>query len=565
MRVRSGISRPAFVNSGCIAMDWIDDADGYSVGFTDCFSNRYSESNGVLSASTSSSNSFLDKLEVDDDLSFFSDVAASQFESDSVLHNFTAMHYGFLARPSYRHPSENGDITCVTYNSRLQHFVIMDSSEVTTYDPKAQETRTYPFQHHDIWYIIHVDSFNIYFVITNTRQVKVLNKDFKVAYSLEDKSSVLDMVYNVKRQELVTCHVDGVKFWSYIRTQDNRNKRSTTMSQFALQLRKAITPPVAGDTWVHKLYIDAVLGDSGAERLCCLVGEDLLFYDMEGELIMMWQGLHSLSILSYVHIPCLKLSVTSGKDCCVKVWTEIGGLVHQFTTHTKPVIEVIHHPDSHILLLSGSSDGMVRVWNLETMEEAYSTSVCEGELKSLRVLHDNDGGMLWACTRRTVNLFSLNHLLDFWCQLRCKVCSLQLVVSQSKCNRVTAVGEDHSIRILSEKTGQVLSVLLPPPSGLLTVVKAAAYSRKYNLVFTLISERDLWVYTTRTNPSCRIDVWDGKMLDKLTGNKEKTVDKLSAIVITSLCILSGPVVITTDEGEACPDCQEFIVLGLQVC
>jgi hypothetical protein len=138
MRVRSGISRPAFVNSGCIAMDWIDDADGYSVGFTDCFSNRYSESNGVLSASTSSSNSFLDKLEVDDDLSFFSDVAASQFESDSVLHNFTAMHYGFLARPSYRHPSENGDITCVTYNSRLQHFVIMDSSEVTTYDPKAQ-------------------------------------------------------------------------------------------------------------------------------------------------------------------------------------------------------------------------------------------------------------------------------------------------------------------------------------------------------------------------------------------------------------------------------------------
>ena len=56
------------------------------------------------------------------------------------------------------------------------------------------------------------------------------------------------------------------------------------------------------------------------------------------------------------------------------------------------------------------------------------------------------------------------------------------------------------------------------------------------------------------------------MLDKLTANRGKPSDeKLSTVVITSLCILLSPVVIMTDEGEACPDCHEFLVLGLQVC
>ena len=92
-----------------VVMEWFDDADRYSDDFAECFSNRYSESSAVFGVpGASASCSYVDKF--DDGLC--SDSAASQFGSGSVLHNFTAMQYGFLPKPSYRHPSGNGDITC---------------------------------------------------------------------------------------------------------------------------------------------------------------------------------------------------------------------------------------------------------------------------------------------------------------------------------------------------------------------------------------------------------------------------------------------------------------------
>lgn len=65
--------------------------------------------------------------------------------------------------------------------------------------------------------------------------------------------------------------------------------------------------------------------------------------------------LHNYAVLSCVYFPYLKFYVTSGRDSygkyrvvvialicltekliySVKIWTEIGGLVHQFTAHTK--------------------------------------------------------------------------------------------------------------------------------------------------------------------------------------------------------------------------------------
>lgn len=56
-----------------------------------------------------------------------------------------------------------------------------------------------------------------------------------------------------------------------------------------------------------------------------------------------------------------------------------------------------------------------------------------------------------------------------------------------------------SIRILSDRTGATVSTVLPPPTASLkTRVKAAIYSRMYNLVYVLINSRELWIYTTRS-------------------------------------------------------------------
>ena len=87
---------------------------------------------------------------------------------------------------------------------------------------------------------------------------QILNKNFEEAFFLKDSHSILDLVYNSAKHELITSGVDGLKvlngntvlidlfqlcflkwqFWEYKRhSQTGSDKKTTVMSQFVLQHR----------------------------------------------------------------------------------------------------------------------------------------------------------------------------------------------------------------------------------------------------------------------------------------------------------------------------------------
>lgn len=91
-----------------------------------------------------------------------------------------------------------------------------------------------------------------------------------------------------------------------------------------------------------------------------------------------------------------------------------------------------------------------------------------------------------------------------------------------------------SVRIFSRRTQKNLSTVLPPPSvSPLHSIKSVAYNRVVSVVYLLINNTEIWVYTTRfviltstwgkaisfrlsiivgascrTDPACRIAVWN---------------------------------------------------------
>lgn len=50
--------------------------------------------------------------------------------------------------------------------------------------------------------------------------------------------------------------------------------------------------------------------------------------------------------------------------------------------------------------------------------------------------------LIYCCSNRVIEVFSLNHLCDFWALSRCSVTSLSLVTCKGKSSRVMAIGND---------------------------------------------------------------------------------------------------------------------------
>lgn len=59
------------------------------------------------------------------------------------------------------------------------------------------------------------------------------------------------------------------------------------------------------------------------------------------------------------------------------------------------------------------------------------------------------------------------------------------------------------------------------------------------------------------------------MLDNLFEDKYQRLNQTGiesfAAIVNCICLLSASITVMTDEGEACPDCCELLILGLQVC
>jgi len=529
-------------------------------------------------------------------------------ERSSYLH----IPYGFQSRGSYKHASKNCEIVGVTHNPRFRQFVFLDSRGITSWSYESvynTVTRhfNYPsYQFNVLRLIIFSRKFNVYFALSKEYALKVFNLNFHEVFSVSaEMHSVLCMVFNHVKDELITGGTGGMKFWTFGEIEHDRQKAwerdSRPMANYGLVLRASY--PDMGGSWVKQVELDEPM-----QRLYCLSERNVVAYDMEGNHLFQIMDAHRGPVTGCVFSKACNFLVTVGTDCDVNVWSrsKSGGRVHTFTGHSKAITKVMLHPENSALVLTAAMDGIIKVNSLDFMEEMYSLPVFSEGIYWMNVVSPK---LIYCCSNRVIEVFSLNHLCDFWALSRCSVTSLSLVTCRGKSSRVMAVGNDSSVRLISRKGQNLSTVLPPPPISPLNMVKDVAYNREFNMMYLLIDEQEIWVYYTRTNPATRVESWKLDFIENIhyrhsqdalqksrasspwpsEGNRSPSpvtgessslgpsfyppweasgrelllLARKEKVKITCLGILCSPIIMKTVEGEACPDATQLLMAGTQ--
>ncbi|XP_076448164.1 uncharacterized protein LOC143284909 isoform X2 [Babylonia areolata] len=501
-----------------------------------------------------------------------------------VSDHFTNIPFGIQPRDAYEHGKKDTDIMGVTYNGRMRQFVLLDSKGIVSWKRDAVDNRitrslSYPkYEYRLITYLVYARKYNCYFALWKDFSLRVLNRDFCETCSVSaDLRSVLFMLFNPIRDELITGGVGGIKVYRFHQAASKVITELKPLANYQLTLKYEL--PNVGGSWVKKVELDYNL-----EHLYCCSDTDLHVYNLEGKELFKFNRAHTLSITGCRYSIAAKVLVTSSLDTEVKVWSLTGGLVHTFRGHSRAVTNLLVHPHNSTLILTTSLDGSLRMWSLDTMDAIYSVVVSSNGLLWMGLTDDH---VLYISTARSLTLWHLNHFLHFWSLTRNQVTRLQLEGCPGKTQRVLAVGEDSSIRLFARSNQKNLSTVLPPPIvSPLQKILGVCYSREFNVIFVLINPTLIWVYTTRTDPACRIAVWEVLQIQAMCPKAaDDTAQERTLLLSTKtgpshratengagneppcpclcLCILKSSAMLWTDEGCCCPVRHSYLLLGME--
>ncbi|XP_071499110.1 uncharacterized protein [Diadema antillarum] len=413
---------------------------------------------------------------------------------------------GFHLKNSYEHSKKLTELVDVTYNPRTKQFIFMDTRGITTWykdgiGHTVNRSMTFPkYQNKLLRNIVYTRKYNVYFCLAKDFSLKVLNKDFEETCNVNsDLSSVMFLVFNPVRDELITGGVKGTKVWQFRQVADEVWREIKPMANYKLLLKKELES-VKG-SWIKKVELNEQF-----QHMYCCSDTDVQCYDMDGKLLFSIEKAHTAQINGCKYSPQARLLVTCSNDHEVKVWSLNGGLINVFRGHSKPVTNVVLHPETSMLVLTSSLDGSIKIWSLDIMELIYSMVVSTEGIYWMGLTGE---GQLWTATLHGLSLWTVNEVVSFYALARCRTTSLHIAHAEGKASRVVAVGEDSSVRLVSMKDQKNLSTVLPPPSvSPLTQVLSVTYNREFSLVYMLVNPNEIWVYTMKTDPACRTAVWD---------------------------------------------------------
>ncbi|XP_046841279.1 uncharacterized protein LOC124435388 [Xenia sp. Carnegie-2017] len=505
--------------------------------------------------------------------------------SNSYLH----IPYGFQFKANYKPKTWGKDITEVTYNSKSKQFIILDSKGITAWSPNSVinsvlRVLDYPSYHFNvIRLLLHCKKFNVYFGLSKDYALKVFNTNFHEVFSVvSDMNSVLCMVFNSVTDELITGGTGGIRFWSFGEVQSDDHgflRNSRPMANYGLILRRQYLTQ-------NSSMVKDIIIDEKNQRLYCLSERNVIAQDMKGNILFELKNGHQGHVTGCIHSNFSNLVVTSGSDCTVNVWSTNGGKVHSFHSHSKMITNLHLHPEAPSLVITSSLDGTIKIFSLDIMEEIYSKAVLpEGVMWMNLISHE----VLYCASNKTLQVFHINHVVNFWLTVRCPLKSL---TADTCAPKILAISEDYCARFVT-KDGCLLSMVLPPPPAVTTGQQFSSYSNyaycpPYSLVYLLVSCEEIWVYYAKSNPANRVEVWKLRDIQDISDNhhsKYRTNSKscMSSSVSVpnlptnrpggkcvdfnvkclSLLYLQSKVALKTTSGENLADLSCFLVLGLQ--
>ncbi|CAG5133957.1 unnamed protein product, partial [Candidula unifasciata] len=514
-----------------------------------------------------------------------SETESNDFCEENTSSQFQSISSGIVLKATYEHEKKSTEIICVTYNERMRLFAIVDSSGITTWkrdavEPRVHRALVYPnYEYRLIANMVYAKKYNCYFVLAKDFSLKVYNKDFVEMCSVcAEMRSVMFMLFNPIRDELVTGGVAGTQVWGFYQQSVDKFGDLRAHGSYGLTLKHELSS--VGGGWVKHVELDHSL-----EHLYCCSDHDLYVYDLEGNLLFKFERAHSMSITGCRYSRHATVLITSSLDSEVKVWSLLGGLVHIFRGHSRAVTNLILHPATSSIVITCSLDGTVRMWSLDTMDCLSSVVVSVDGLQWMGLTDDN---LLYLGTLRALTLWNLNYNVQFRALIRSPVTQMVRCGCKGKTTRIVAISDDNSVRIMARSNIKSLTTVLPPPNiSPLQHIMSVCYSREFSVVYLLINPQEIWVYTARTDPACRVAIWHMTDIQKklsvlntgLAGSKNHisvlSQDKPSTLPAAKenkneglarcccITVLPSAVTVWSSSGYSCPIRDSYLLVGLE--
>ncbi|XP_062396225.1 uncharacterized protein LOC134087044 [Sardina pilchardus] len=374
----------------------------------------------------------------------------------------------------------------------------------------------------------------------------------------DDSYVVSHLLFNPELNEVITGG-DCVRFWSYKRVETNK-LNFLPMSNYRLVLRHEFC--LEEGRWCTHMELDVP-----QQRLYFFSHVNILCCDMAGTILTRLRNTHSGMVLASVFSPYARMLLTA--DIEIKAWSEAGHLLHVFHGHNRPITSLILHPTTPAIFISASLDCSIRLWCFNSLTQIISIPCLEGVLG----LGLTEEKLMFSWSLRSVQLYHLNHFLDFWGYLRYPALSFRLCKAPGKTNRLLTLGDGNSLHIFSCATGKKLCLM--PPHPFLSPLKelpSFAYDRQSGLIALLLSAWEVWMYTARTDPTCRVAELDVRQFQTQSraGRSRQCLDeivhlpKTDAVVesCTSLTFLNSVIYYQTMEGPVCANATSFLLCGM---
>ena len=415
--------------------------------------------------------------------------------------NYLSIPFGFQSIIDYSHGSKHCNIQAITYNSKTNEYIILDSRGISSWLKTFNQSsikRILQFESYkfnvlrDIQYC---RSYNIYFGLTKKYQLKIYNLNFHETFSIEsDGASILCLIYNTQTDELITAGRSKLQFWKI--TSLNKNQSSQ-----GLVLDREYN--IANSALINNTYLDERL-----QRIYVIANYDISCYNAEdGRFVFNIKNASSsvLTVCAFSHLAnVLVVGAVSGE---ISIFSSTGGKIATLVNHTKLITSIIMHPSDNNLFISSSHDGCIKLFSLQTLEEVFSISIFSEGVHWMKV---HSLKYLYAASTKHIKILDLNYSFKFWSTLRSQIKNISINPKFScKSSHAFIQATDHSIRIYQAKNGHKKCTVLPPPElNILNEIIWVTYDRIGSVVYMLFDDTNVWVYITKTDPATRVATWN---------------------------------------------------------
>ncbi|KAI8618744.1 hypothetical protein BC830DRAFT_1107285 [Chytriomyces sp. MP71] len=349
----------------------------------------------------------------------------------------------------------------------------------------------------EIYEFAYMARFSMYVSCCDSKSINFFNLRFELISTFYTEHYVHHIKYNNLLNELITVGSHEVVLW----TLENMLNKGATIPKPLPKYKICTHLP-------EKEWLTGVFYDESRHKLFAIVNSKVLVFDMqEGKEVDRWIGLSQRQITCIIYYEMYDYSILGCVDGSIKVINMTNAMVHEFTSHTRPITALAIYPYGPIVI-SCALDYTVRMYNLKTFKEVYCLHLKE-KPTGMQIMDDLQ---LYISTWDTIMVWGLNHINTSFSTINTPVSHIMLAKAKNLPARVLVRSEDGVIRLVSPISGKVLTTSLPLLET--DCIRAMAYCASIDRMFLLVESGEIWVVATCINPCVVVDIWTPPQIAK---------------------------------------------------